>query len=90
MKMELRKRSFGLAVGLVCGLAMMLGTWFLLLRGQHGGVISSAAGLFYGYTYSFGGGIIGFIWGFIYGFIGGGLIAWFNDLFSKMIYKKKS
>ena len=88
--MELRKRSFGLAVGTVCGLAMMVGTWLLLLRGAPGGIISSASGLFYGYTYTFGGSFVGLIWGFIYGFIGGILVAWFNDLFAKMIYKKKS
>ena len=86
--MELRKRSFGLAMGLVFGLLMMIGTWLLLLRGAPGGIISSASGLFYGYTFSFVGGIIGFIWGFIYGFTGGILIAWLNEIFGKLIYKK--
>ena len=87
--MELRKRALGMAMGLLTGLAMMLGTWWLLMWGSEGGVISSAQGLFYGYTYSWGGALIGFFWGFVWGFIAGVLIAWFYDLFCKIFYKSK-
>jgi len=66
--MELRKRAMGIAIGLLMGLAMMLGTWWLLIFDSPGGVISSAQGFFIGYTYSWGGGIIGFFWGFVWGF----------------------
>ena len=88
--MEIRKRAFGLALGLVLGLAILLGTWFLLLRDSPGSIMSSATGLFIGYSYSWGGAIMGFFWGFIYGFIGGVIFAWFYDLFNKMLYKPKS
>ena len=88
--MELRKRALGLALGLVLGLAMMLGTWWLLLWGSKGEVISSAHGLFIGYSYSWGGAVMGFVWGFVWGFIGGVLIAWFYDIFAKKLYKPKT
>ena len=87
--MELRKRALGMAMGLLLGLAMMLGTWWLIIFDSPGAVISSAEGFFYGYTYSWGGGLIGFFWGFVWGFIGGVLIAWFYDLFCKLLYKSK-
>jgi hypothetical protein len=87
--MEIRKRALGLAMGLLLGLAMMLGTWWLLFFDAPGGVISSAQGFFIGYTYSFVGGLIGFFWGFVWGFIAGVLIAWLYNLFSKILYKTK-
>ncbi len=87
--MDLRKRALGMAMGLLLGLAMMLGTWWLLIFDSPGGVISSASGFFLGYTYSWVGGLIGFLWGFVWGFIAGVLIAWFYDLFCKIFYKSK-
>lgn len=87
--MELRKRNLGFALGLVWGLAVMLGTWWLLYWGSPGEIIAKLSGFYWGYTYSFAGGIIGFIWGFIYGFIGGVLIAWFYNLSFK-IFKHKT
>ena len=87
--MKLRVRAMGTAMGLVTGLAMCIGTWWLLIWGSPGGVISSAHGFFYGYSYSWGGALIGLFWGFIWGFIGGALIAWFYNMFYKMFYKSE-
>ena len=87
--MELRKRNLGFALGLVWGLAVMLGTWWLLFMGSPGDTISKLAGFYFGYSFSFVGGIIGFIWGFIGGFITGVLIAWFYNLSFK-IFKRKA
>lgn len=86
--MELRKRNLGFALGLVWGLAVMLGTWWLMFMGSPGEVISKLSGFYFGYTYSFVGGIIGFIWGFVDGFICGVLIAWFYNLSFKWFGKK--
>ena len=86
--MELRKRNLGLALGLVWGLAVMLGTWWLLLMDSRGGTISLLGAIYFGYTYSFVGGIIGFIWGFVDGFITGVLIAWFYNLGNKLFKRK--
>lgn len=88
--MEIRKRAFGMAVGLVWGLVVLLGTWWLLLWGAQGGVFSKISNFCLGYTFSWGGAIIGFLWSFVYGFIGGVLIAWFYEIFSKMLYKSKT
>ena len=87
--MELRKRSLGFALGLMWGLCVMLGTWFLLIVGSRGGTISLLGALYRGYSYSFVGGIIGFIWGFVDGFICGFLIAWFYNLGNKWFVKSK-
>lgn len=81
--MELSKRAFGIASGLIWGLTVMLGTWGLLLMGSQGGSISKLGVFYFGYSYSFVGGIIGFLWGFVGGFIGGFLFAWLYNMFSK-------
>ena len=85
--MALRKRAFGLSFGLVWGLGIMLSTWWLLIQGSRGEILSKLDTIYLGYSYSWGGSFIGFIWGFVDGFIAGVLIAWFYDVFSKMIYK---
>ncbi len=87
--MELRKRNLGFALGLVWGLAVMLGTWWLLYWGSPGAIISKLSGFYWGYTYSFAGGIVGFIWGFVDGFICGVLIAWFYN-FGNKLFKSKT
>ena len=67
--MELRKRAFGLAIGLFWGLAILLGTWWILLMGASGGVFSKIAVFYVGYEVSWLGGIIGFIWSFVIGIV---------------------
>ena len=86
--MELRKRNLGFALGMVWGLAVMLGTWWLIMAGQPGTTISKLSAFYFGYSFSFVGGIIGFIWGFIDGFITGVLIAWFYNLGNKLFKRK--
>ena len=88
--MELRKRNLGFALGLVWGLAVMLGTWWLVLMGKPGETLSKLSVFYFGYSVSFVGGIIGFIWGFIDGFITGVLIAWFYNLGNKLFKQKTS
>ena len=38
--MEIRKRALGIAIGLVWGLAMLLGTWWILIFGARGDIFS--------------------------------------------------
>ena len=85
--MVLRKRAFGLAIGIPCGLTILLATWWLLFREAPGEMISKLSTFFIGYSYSWGGAVIGFLWAFVFGFIAGVIIAWFYNLFSKMLYK---
>lgn len=87
--MQLRKRAFGFAMGLFWGLTILFLTWWLLIWGSPGEIVSKLASFFIGYSFSWGGGVIGFIWGFVYGFVGGVIFAWFYDFFYKMLYKEK-
>ncbi|NNJ54089.1 MAG: hypothetical protein HKP17_13045, partial [Ignavibacteriaceae bacterium] len=41
--MELRKRAFGLSIGLFWGLVILLGTWWLLFVGSPGEIFSKAS-----------------------------------------------
>ncbi len=61
--MELRKRALGMALGIVWGLAMLLGTWFLLLWDSPGEMMLKLGNFYIGYSYSWGGAVIGLIWG---------------------------
>jgi hypothetical protein len=86
--MELRKRSLGIAIGLVWGLSVMLATWWLLIMGAPGTKISLLESFYFGYTYSFVGGLVGLFWGFVDGFIFGFLVAWIYNLVTKSIKPK--
>jgi len=85
--MELKKRAFGIALGLFWGLAILLGTWWMLIVGAQGQIFSKISVFYYGYSVSFIGGLVGFVWSFVFGFIGGVIFAWLYNLFVKKIYK---
>jgi hypothetical protein len=85
--MQLHKRAFGLAIGILSGLCFLLSTWWLLIIEAEGKTLSTISKFFYGYSFSWGGAFLGLIWGFVYGFIAGFLIAWLYNIFDKMIYK---
>lgn len=87
--MELRKTALGFSLGLLWGLTVLLGTWWLLVRGAPGEVISKLSTYYIGYSFSWGGSILGFIWGFVDGFIAGVIIAGFYNFFVRIIYKQK-
>ncbi len=86
--MELRKRAFGIAIGLIWGLIILLGTWYILIVGAQGDMITKLSTFYRGYSTSFVGGIIGFIYGFISGFVAGFLIAWIYNLVNKSMKPK--
>lgn len=86
--MSLRKTALGISFGLLWGLTILFGTWWLLVRGAPGEVIAKLSSFYIGYSYSFLGSIIGFLWGFVDGFIGGVLIAGFYNFFCGRIYKQ--
>ena len=88
--MELRKRALGLSLGIVWGLAIMFGTWFMIIVDAGGEIFSKISTFYIGYSLSWVGGFIGFIWGFLYGFISGFLIAWIYNIANKSISKPKT
>ena len=86
--MILRKRALGLSMGVVWGLAVFVATILSTMRGM-GKTLSVLDAYYLGFTVSYLGALIGLVWGFVHGFVGGVLIAWFYDLFCKMLYKSE-
>ncbi len=79
--MELNRRAFGLAAGILWGAAVLIATVMALVLG--GGEHLSLLSRFYlGYSISPLGAVVGLIWGFIDGFIGGWLFAWLYNRLS--------
>ncbi len=85
--MVLSKRGFGAALGGVGGLIVLFGTWWLVLINSAGATITKLHKVFFGYSLSWGGGIIGFVWGFVYGFIAGFLFALIYNIVSSQTPK---
>jgi hypothetical protein len=75
------KTAFGVAVGVVCGVAVSALTVFhLAIRPANSIDISLLAQYFYGYTVSWRGTLIGFFWGFVTGFVAGWFMAFVRNL----------
>jgi len=82
--MPLNTRAFAIAAGVLSGLFIFLLTVWLLLIGSGGETISLLQQVFLGYSFSFGGAVIGLLWGFVHGLIGGFIFAsLYNGLASK-------
>ncbi len=79
--MKLNIKSFALTCGILWGLAVLLGTWWLLIWGSPGEIISKLSAFYIGYSYSWSGAVIGLLWGFVDGLIVGAIFAW---LYNKM------
>jgi hypothetical protein len=86
--MNLRKRALGLSLGVVWGLAVFVWTILATMRGM-GKTLSLFNAYYLGFSVSYLGALIGLVWGFVYGFIAGILIAWFYDLFCRLLYKSE-
>ncbi len=86
--MKLRVRAFGLAIGMLLGLAFCLGTIVSVLFG---------AGLTFGHfasflpylERSFFGIVYGLVGGFIEGFLVGAFVAWVYNTSCKALYKSE-
>ncbi len=87
--MQLGKRALGVAFGITWGLFILILTWWLLIAGSPGEMVSKLSTIYLGYSYSWGGAVIGFIWGFIDGFVCGFIIAWVYNLVNKFLGKAK-
>jgi hypothetical protein len=85
--MKLNVKSFALTCGIFLGFGTLLVTWFLLLRGAPGEIMSKFADFYIGYSFTYGGAVLGLVWGFVYGFVLGGIFSW---VYNKFISTKKS
>jgi hypothetical protein len=58
----------------------MIATWWLIAKGTPGDIMIKFSNFFFGYSFTFIGGIVGLFWGFVYGFIGGAVFSWLYNL----------
>ncbi len=81
--MKLNVKAFALTCGILWGLAVLLCTWWLLISGTPGEIISKLGAFYIGYSYSWGGAVIGLLWGFVDGLICGAIFAWLYNKLAK-------
>ncbi len=81
--MKLNVKAYALTCGILWGLAVLLGTWWLLIRGADGEIITKLSAFYIGYSYSWGGAVIGLLWGFVDGLIVGAIFAWVYNKLAK-------
>lgn len=79
--MKLKKNAFGLACGLVAGLALFLLTNYIVVLHHGGGTLIKLNHFYWGYSITFVGSLLGLIYGFIDGYITGWFIALFYNAF---------
>ena len=79
--MKLRPLALALTSGIFWGAAVMIATWWLLIVGSSGELISQLSKFYFGYCFCFAGGFIGLVWGFVDGFISGFLFALLYNAF---------
>ena len=73
--------SFGLAVGIACGLFMMVFAWMVMQWNYGTDMMTQYASLYPGYEPTWMGGVKGGLWGLLEGFVFGFVIALFYDFF---------
>ncbi len=78
----LKKNAFGLACGMVTGLALFLVTNYVVLLHHGGATLIKLEQFYWGYSITFIGSLLGFFYAFIDGFITGWFIALFYNLFA--------
>ena len=78
---KLDRVALGTAVGLTCGLSLLLATLFLVVKGGEvvGPNLALLAQYFPGYTVSATGSLVGLLHGFIVGFAGGWIMAFLRN-----------
>ena len=78
--MKIDPKPFGLASGIVWGVAVFLMTNISSLRGG-GGTLSRLGQIYPGYSVSFVGSIVGLVWAFVSMFVLAFLLAWMYNMF---------
>jgi hypothetical protein len=83
---RLNARAWGLSMGLVCGLGLLLATNFLILRGgdEVGKHLVLLRAFFPGYSVTFAGSLIGFVYAFVIGYAIGRVIG---SVYNKLVEK---
>jgi hypothetical protein len=76
--LRLNAKVIGLAMGLLCGLAVFVATNWLVIKGGErvGAHLQLLSQYFIGYRVTFWGSFIGFAYGFALGTLGGAFVGW--------------
>ncbi len=82
--MRLDIKAFGLACGIMWGLAVLVATLWLIVSGSGGTFMQYLDNFYIGYSFSVVGAFIGAIWGFFDGLIGGVIFAWLYNKLAKV------
>ncbi len=85
----IRPVKLGLAGGILWGLCMFICTVIALYTGYAAQFLNLMSSIYFGYTISWGGSLIGFIYGFLDVFIGLFLLGWLYNLLNYKSLQKK-
>ncbi|NNF96045.1 MAG: bacteriophage holin [Halobacteria archaeon] len=78
--MKLNVKAFAIAVALVWGLGIFIGTWWIIFLDGTSSDMTSLGYIYRGYTITPVGSVIGMVWGLVDGLIGGAIFAWLYNL----------
>ena len=81
--MKMNPKAFGMATGILWGLAMFLMTIINPMNGYASDFLIVMAGIYPGFSLTYFGAVIGAIYGFVDGFVGGWFFAWLYNKFVK-------
>ena len=74
--MILNVKAFGMALGLLWGLGVFFGTWYMIFLYGCSDASTVLGRIYLGHTLTPLGSAIGLAWGLVDGFIAGALLAW--------------
>ena len=76
-------RACGLTLGIFGGASMFLLAWWLILTGNAEGPTTLFERIYYGYSFTPMGSVIGAVWGFVDWGIAGAIFAWLYNKINK-------
>jgi hypothetical protein len=78
--MRLSSVAFGISLGIITGLCMMLLSWICWWWGYGAGVVDQWGSVYPGFDASLKGGFMGFAWGFLEGLVLGVVWGWIYNM----------
>ena len=87
--MKLNVRAFAVAFGVLWGVGIFLGTWWIIALSGFTGEPTFLARIYIGYEISALGSVIGFAWGTIDGLISGAIFAWLYNTIAEKLFAEK-
>jgi hypothetical protein len=81
--MKLSIKGLALASGILWGLGLFVGTWWIILLHGSSSETTFIGMIYWGYSLTPLGSVFGLVWGFFDGLIGGAIFAWLYNIFAK-------